>query len=172
MRVLLSDDSKTIRLILRNLLWELGLQDVDEASNGREALAALNEKQYDLILLDIHMPEVDGLGVLEALKSAPDSAYADVPVVIISSDTDYRQIEKARDLGAYGYIKKPFKKEGLEAAINAARQAMTGASGGGAVADTPAGAADPCAETMPPNAADGNGNGSVLSRMPRLRRSY
>ncbi len=158
MRVLLSDDSKTIRLILRNLLWELGINEVEEAANGREALELLAKYQFDLILLDIHMPEIEGLDVLEAVKTGEDTRHVDVPVVIISSDTDYRQIERARDLGAYGYIKKPFKKEGLEAAIAAAQQAAPARPAVGTDPD-----ADPCAETMAPGNGGSNGGPSGVS---------
>lgn len=123
MKVLLTDDSMTIRIIIRDLMQELGHTDVSEGRNGREAWEMLQKEQFDLILLDIHMPEMDGLTVLEKIKTDPDSSHQHVPVVFITSDTDYRQIEKAKDLKAFGYIKKPFKREGLEAAINAARRA-------------------------------------------------
>ena len=120
MKVLLTDDSRTIRILLHNLLDQLGITDVHECQNGREALEQLVKQHFDLILLDIHMPEADGLTVLEFIKQNPESTHKEIPVVVISSDTDYRQIEKARDLGAYGYIKKPFRRDGLAAAIEAA----------------------------------------------------
>jgi len=116
MRVLLADDSRTIQLILKGLLWELGVQDVTVAEDGAEAIARLEEDEpFDLVLLDLHMPEADGFEVI------PHAAGT--PVVVISSESDHRQIEKARELGAYGYIKKPFKKEGLRAAVRAAKEA-------------------------------------------------
>ncbi len=123
MKVLLTDDSMTIRLILRNLLKELGITDITEGKNGQEALDLLMANRFDMVLIDIHMPKVDGLTVLERIKTDPASINKDVPVVIISSDTDYRQIERARGLSAFGYIKKPFKKKGLQAALKAAEEA-------------------------------------------------
>ena len=123
MKVLLADDSMTIRMILKNLLNELGISDITEGKNGQEAIDLLGQSQFDLVLTDIHMPKVDGLAVLENIKMDPESTHKNVPVVIISSDTDYRQIERARDLGAFGYIKKPFKRESLQAAIKAAQEA-------------------------------------------------
>ena len=123
MKVLLADDSMTIRMILKNLLNELGIMDITEGSNGQEALELLTQSQFELILTDIHMPKIDGLMVLEEVKTNPESTHKYVPVVIISSDTDYRQIERARKLGAFGYIKKPFKRESLQAAIKAAQEA-------------------------------------------------
>ena len=123
MRVLLADDSMTIRMILKNLLGELGITDVAESRNGQEALDLLSQSQFDLVLTDIHMPKVDGLTVLEEIKTNPGSTHKYVPVVVISSDTDYRQIDRAKNLGAFGYIKKPFKRESLQAAIAAAQEA-------------------------------------------------
>ena len=123
MKVLLADDSMTIRMILKNLLNELGITDITEARNGQEALDILSQSQVDLILTDIHMPIMDGLTFLENIKTRPESKHRYVPVVVISSDTDYRQIERAKNFGAFGYIKKPFKRESLEAAIKAARDA-------------------------------------------------
>jgi len=119
MKVLLVDDSKTIRMILRNLLWELGIDHVTEAADGLEALEALASERFDLVLMDLHMPERSGMSVLEEMK-AEGSAHKDTPVVIVSSDSDYHSIERARDLGALGYIKKPFKKEALRTAIGVA----------------------------------------------------
>jgi CheY-like chemotaxis protein len=113
MRVLLADDSKTIQLILRNLLWELGIDDVKTVHNGREAIESLSSEEFDLILLDLHMPEANGFEVLPHAEGTP--------VVVISSDSDHRQIERARDLGARGYIKKPFKRDALDQAIQLAR---------------------------------------------------
>jgi len=109
MRALIADDSKTIRLILHNLLWELGIDDVKEAANGMEAIEALKGGGFDLVLLDLHMPQADGFDVLRATPEAP--------VLVISSDSDLRQIEKAMSLGARGYIKKPFRKDELQVAI-------------------------------------------------------
>lgn len=123
MKVLLADDSMTIRMILKNLLGELGITDITEGCNGQEALEFLNESQFDLVLTDIHMPKIDGLTLLEEVRKNPASTHTHVPVVIISSDTDYRQIDRAKDLGAFGYIKKPFKRESLQAAIAAAQEA-------------------------------------------------
>ena len=123
MKVLLTDDSMTIRIIIRDLLKELGYSDITECRNGEEALQVLQKEHFDLILLDIHMPKMDGLTVLENVRSEPCMGNESIPVVFITSDTDYRQIERAKSLNAFGYIKKPFRKEGLERAIKAAENA-------------------------------------------------
>src|SRR6185436_9912458 len=105
MKVLIADDSSTIRMILKGLLKQLELTDIVEACDGRAALDALSKNEVGLLLLDIHMPNLDGLGCLEAVKRNP--ATAELPVIIISSDTTPAQIESARTLGAHAYIKKP-----------------------------------------------------------------
>lgn len=146
MKVLLTDDSMTIRIIIRDLLKELGYTDITECRNGEEAWNTLQREHFDLILLDIHMPQMDGLTVLEKIKSEPNMGNECVPVVFISSDTDYRQIERAKSLKAFGYIKKPFKKNGLQRAIIAAenaekkRQAQQVAEGGAVPKAAPTGA--------------------------------
>src|SRR5437868_2550278 len=118
MKVLIVDDSATIRMILKGLLKQLELTDVIEAPDGKVALETLAKTQVGLMLLDIHMPNLDGLGCLRALKQSP--ALAGLPVIIISSDTTPAQIEGARALGAHAYIKKPFRIEGLREALEAA----------------------------------------------------
>jgi CheY-like chemotaxis protein len=117
MRVLITDDSATIRMILKGLLKQLQITDIVEAIDGGDALKIVADQKFDLLLLDIHMPNVDGLTCLETLKGAP--ATESLPVIMISSDTTASQIERAQTLGAHAYIKKPFRIEGLKEAIAA-----------------------------------------------------
>ncbi len=118
MKVLITDDSSTIRMMLKGLLKQLQITDVVEVPDGKDALAILPQCNPDLVLLDIHMPVMDGLSCLAELKKRPESA--NVPVIIISSDTVPEQLEKARALSAHAFIKKPFRLEGLREAIAAA----------------------------------------------------
>jgi two-component system, chemotaxis family, chemotaxis protein CheY len=118
MRLLICDDSKTIRLLVRDALSKIGESDVTEVENGQLAVDAIRSGSYDCLLLDLHMPVMDGLTALRTLKE--DHATMGVPVVIISSDSDMRNIEQARQLGALGFIRKPFKPEGLRKALDAA----------------------------------------------------
>lgn len=118
MKVLITDDSSTIRMMLKGLLKQLQITDVVEAPDGKDALAKVSQTNPDLMLLDIHMPNMDGLACLAELKQRPESAH--IPVIIISSDTVTEQLEKARTLGAHAFIKKPFRLEGLREAIAAA----------------------------------------------------
>ena len=118
MRLLICDDSKTIRILLKSALKELGHTDVTEVGDGKAALDEINKSAFDVLLLDLHMPNMDGLEVLKALRA--NSATASLPVVIISSDADMRNVEQARQLGALGYLRKPFRVDGIAKAIEAA----------------------------------------------------
>ncbi len=129
MRVLLTDDSKTIRMVLRDVLTQLGYTDVLEAENGAKALEIVAQGGVEVLLLDLHMPVLDGLGTLKQLKSDPKTAS--IPVVIISSDTDMRVIDQARQLGAIGYIKKPFKADAMQKALAVALETQRRASASG-----------------------------------------
>ena len=107
-RVLIIDDSSVMRKIVERSLRQadIKLGDVLEASNGMEALAALNEKKVDLILCDINMPVMDGL---EFVKSLPSIANAKgVPVVMITTEGSEGHVVQALSAGARGYIRKPF----------------------------------------------------------------
>lgn len=115
MTVLIVDDSATIRMILKGQLKKLGFTNVIEASDGRAAIEMLTKNDVGLLMLDIHMPDMGGLNCLEALKRDP--AHADIPVIIVSSDTAPAQIESARSLGVFEYIRKPFRIEGLRDAL-------------------------------------------------------
>lgn len=116
MTVLIVDDSKTMRLIIRELLQEIGITDVHEAADGKEALEKLVNRRFDLILLDIHMPEMDGDELLEALQG---SSHTRTPVIVVSSDSDHEVVNRMRGFGVSAYITKPFAKDRLAKVIGA-----------------------------------------------------
>lgn len=112
MKVLLVDDSKTMRLIVKRVLEESGIPDVVEAANGREALSRLVNTRYDLIILDVHMPEMGGVELLGMIK---ESTHEGTPVIMVTSDSECRT--RISKLGADICITKPFTREKLAAAI-------------------------------------------------------
>ena len=118
MKILVVDDSAMIRQILRGLLKQLGHTDVVQATNGEDALAKLRTNAIDLILLDLHMPGMGGIGLLKVVRTSSD--FEHIPVIIISADTDPHQTENALRLGANSYINKPFKLDGLREALGKA----------------------------------------------------
>jgi len=112
--VLIVDDSGAIRSVIKKILTISGF-NVDkcyEAGNGREALAVLSREWVDIILSDIHMPEMDGFELLRELNR--HDVYAAIPVIMISTEGNERRINAAYVLGAKGFIKKPFLPEELK----------------------------------------------------------
>ncbi len=115
--LLVAEDEEFNRtLILRHLKKE-GYDNVEVAENGRQALDMARAGNFDLVLLDIEMPEMDGYGVLEQLKS--DMRLRDVPVIMISSIDDMDSIVKCIELGADDYLPKPFDPVLLRARLGA-----------------------------------------------------
>jgi sigma-B regulation protein RsbU (phosphoserine phosphatase) len=112
-KILVVDDVAENRDLLLRRLTRLGFSDIDQAANGVEALAAIGAKAYDLVLLDIMMPELDGFGVLEALKS--DGRINDTPVIVISALNEMEPVVRCIELGADDFIFKPFNPTLLRA---------------------------------------------------------
>ena len=86
------------------------------ATRGENGLVIAREEHPDLILLDVHLGDMDGAEVLRALRNDP--ATADVPVVVVSADAMGEQIERMRDLGAQAYVTKPIDIDELRNIIN------------------------------------------------------
>ncbi|MDB5602479.1 MAG: response regulator receiver modulated serine phosphatase [Xanthobacteraceae bacterium] len=116
-RVLIVDDIAENRELLVRRLKRLWIDDIDEAVNGVEALAAIGRKNYDIVLLDIMMPEMDGFGVLEQLKA--DGRINDLPVVVISAMNEIDPMVRCIELGAEDFIFKPFNPTLLRARVMA-----------------------------------------------------
>lgn len=114
-KVLLVDDSTMIRMILKGLLTQLQVSCIVEAPNGRDALDLLEGNEIDLILLDLHMPVMDGPTFLEELRKSP--RFGQLPVVVISSDSDPAQLQRVQSLGVKSFVQKPFRLEGLQQAL-------------------------------------------------------
>ena len=90
--ILVVDDSRTLRRILIRELNSLGFQNILEAADGVEAIATVRSKSIDLMLLDMEMPELDGLGVLTELKS--DDTYKSLPIIVISGADQFEKTIK------------------------------------------------------------------------------
>jgi EAL domain-containing protein (putative c-di-GMP-specific phosphodiesterase class I)/FixJ family two-component response regulator len=105
-RVLLVDDDPANRALLRRLLSQQGLRHLYEATDSREALARISEADPDLVLLDLHMPGVDGYALLAELRQRAAGSY--LPVLVITADTSREAIKRALDLGARDFLTKPF----------------------------------------------------------------
>jgi CheY-like chemotaxis protein len=117
-KVLIVDDSAIMRMMVKNILGQILPAEVFEAGNGKAAIEHLIAGPVDLVLVDVHMPEMGGLDLLKTVKGLP--ATKDIPVIVVSSDTDQVQIDEAMSLGAVTYVTKPFRKEALEEALKLA----------------------------------------------------
>ncbi len=104
-RVLVVDDDRVNRMLLTRSLEREGHR-VRCAENGAEALELLHDDPCDVVLLDIVMPELDGVSVLEHVKGDP--ALQDVPVIMISGVDDTHRIVRCIEIGADDYLPKPF----------------------------------------------------------------
>lgn len=113
--VLVVEDSKAIRSMIRVSLEETGGFFAVEAGNGFEALKTLPSRRFDLIITDINMPDINGLELISYVKSNP--TYRDIPLIIVSTEKTEEDKKRGIALGAAGYVAKPFTKEQLMAMI-------------------------------------------------------
>jgi two-component system, chemotaxis family, chemotaxis protein CheY len=109
--VLIVEDSKAIRSMIRVSLEEDGGYFAVEAGNGFEALKALPTRSFDLIITDINMPDINGLELIGYVKSNP--TYRSIPLIIVSTEKSEEDKKRGMSLGAAGYVVKPFRKEHL-----------------------------------------------------------
>lgn len=114
-KVLLVDDSRLIRMGLRRSLVEIGLSDITEAGDGREAIEILVREHFDLMLLDMEMPEMNGMEVLAVLRDTPHHPWP--PVIVISGGTSLDDAVRCIELGAEDYLSKPFNPVLLRARV-------------------------------------------------------
>jgi len=122
-RVLIVDDEPDILLMLRVTLEAAGFE-TGLAADGDVALQRVREDPFDLVLLDVMMPVLDGWGVLEALQH--DTAAP--KIIVLSAKSASRDVERAMELGAAAYLTKPFEVDGLIARIH---WVLGGGSAGG-----------------------------------------
>jgi two-component system, chemotaxis family, chemotaxis protein CheY len=107
LRFLVAEDNRFMREICRTILFSYGARDVVEATDGAEALEFFKERVPDIILLDLHMPILDGFDVLRMVRDRATSPNPYVPVIILSAYSERWRIMQARDLGATEYLVKP-----------------------------------------------------------------
>jgi two-component system response regulator HydG len=111
-RILIVDDHDAVRFTLRGVLEDAGLE-VDEASDGEHALTRIDAETYHLVLTDLRMPKLDGLGLLARLRERP----APPRVILITAHGSERAAVEAMKHGAYDYFKKPFEPDELLAVV-------------------------------------------------------
>ena len=112
LKFLVVDDFSTMRRIVRNLLKELGLTNVEEAEDGAAALAKLREGGFDFVVSDWNMPNMDGLTLLQHVRT--DAELKTLPFLMITTEAKKENIAAAVQAGASGYIVKPFTAATLQ----------------------------------------------------------
>lgn len=116
LRILVIDDSLTMRRIIVNTLKRVGYSNMTEASDGRDALIKLKKTPIDLIITDWNMPEMDGITLTGILKHSED--YREIPILMITGRSVKEDIVMAIKAGVSGYIVKPFSPDILKEKID------------------------------------------------------
>lgn len=111
-KFLVVDDFSTMRRIVRNLLKELGYTNVDEAEDGAMALNKLRGGNFDFVVSDWNMPNMDGLTMLQNIRA--DAELSSLPVLMVTAEAKRENIIAAAQAGANGYVVKPFTAATLD----------------------------------------------------------
>ena len=117
MPILVVDDYNTMVRIIRNLLRQLGFNDVDDASDGTAALTKMHGKKYGLVISDWNMEPMTGYELLKQVRANPDTAGT--PFIMITAESKTENVVAAKQAGANNYIIKPFNAETLKHKIEA-----------------------------------------------------
>ncbi|WP_112664659.1 response regulator [Microvirga flavescens] len=115
--VLVVDDYQTMVRILRNLLKQVGFNDVDDASDGAAALAKLREKEYGLVISDWNMEPMTGYELLQQVRA--DEKLQHLPFIMVTAESKTENVVAAKKAGVNNYIVKPFNAQTLQAKISA-----------------------------------------------------
>src|SRR3982074_376623 len=117
MSVLVVDDYNTMVRIIRNLLKQLGFQNVDDASDGAAALEKLRQKNYGLVISDWNMEPMTGFDLLKKLRADP--ALGKTPFIMVTAESKTENVIAAKRAGVDNYIVKPFNAQTLQSKIEA-----------------------------------------------------
>jgi len=106
LNVLLVDDIKSMRSMIRGILFAVGIHKVHDAGDGFEALSVLKQQEIDLIISDWNMPKMDGLELLKTVRA--DAKYKDIPFLMITAENRKENVVDAIQAGTSEFIAKPF----------------------------------------------------------------
>ena len=118
MNVLIVDDYTTMLRIVKNLLKQLGFNNIDEATDGSMALEKIKTKTYGLVISDWNMEPMSGFELLKQVRGA-DEAYKTVPFIMVTAESKTENVIAAKQAGVNNYIVKPFNAETLKTKISA-----------------------------------------------------
>lgn len=111
LKVLVVDDSMTARNHVSRVLSNLGITNIDTANNGVEAVHALADKEYDLVVTDFNMPEMDGQQLVEYIRSEMGNSY--VPILMVTSEEDESRLGNVQQAGVSAICDKPFEPQSV-----------------------------------------------------------
>src|ERR1700716_2031765 len=117
MPVLVVDDYNTMIRIIRNLLKQIGFQDIDDAADGSAALARMREKRYGFVISDWKMEPMTGYEVLEEVRADP--GLSKTPFIMVTAESKTENVIAAKKAGVNNYIVKPFNAQTLQSKIEA-----------------------------------------------------
>ncbi len=113
LKVLVLDDNRHMRSLVKTILFALGVTNVCEAENGPAAFKELQHFQADVIITDWHMEPLDGLDFTRMVRTAMDSANPYVPIIMLTGYTEYQRVCEARDAGVNEFLAKPISVKAL-----------------------------------------------------------
>ncbi len=116
--VLIVDDSSSMRAIIKKIIKVsgFGVGEFLEAADGKEALEILADKWVDIVLTDINMPNMNGMELIVEMKK--DELMRSIPVVMVTTEGSEKKMQEAMDLGASGYVTKPFLPEDIKKTLS------------------------------------------------------
>lgn len=117
MPILIVDDYATMIRIIRNLLKQLGFDNVDDAADGTEALEKLGQKKYELVISDWNMEPMTGYELLKEVRARGDTAR--LPFIMVTAESKTENVIAAKKAGVNNYIVKPFNAQTLKGKIDA-----------------------------------------------------
>ncbi|WP_406856540.1 response regulator [Alsobacter sp. KACC 23698] len=117
MPILVVDDYQTMIRIIRNLLKQLGFEDVDDAADGQQAMSKLKQRQYGLVISDWNMEPMTGYDLLKSVRA--DDSLKDMPFIMVTAESKTDNVIAAKKAGVSSYIVKPFNAQTLKAKIEA-----------------------------------------------------
>ena len=117
MPVLIVDDYNTMIRIIRNLLWQIGFKDIDDAHDGITALDKMRGRRYGLVISDWNMEPMTGYDLLQTVRA--DETLAETPFIMITAESKTDNVLAAKRAGVSNYIVKPFNAQTLKSKIDA-----------------------------------------------------
>jgi two-component system chemotaxis response regulator CheY len=112
MKILVVDDFSTMRRIVKNLLRQLGFEQIDEAEDGEQAYSKLQNGGYGFMISDWNMPNMDGLELLKKVRSNPE--LKELPILMVTAEAEKEKVITAIQAGVNNYVVKPFTGEILK----------------------------------------------------------